>query len=124
MARNNFPRGSTEPTQSPAAESAAKATGWRIGAGEEFIGHESTNNKPTVRGLEANTGDGRASRQATFEHQDTHSNPQGETGDTDWYTTGDTAPYGDTGKGTHSQGGVGGVRDGGMSGPAGENFDS
>ena len=123
MARNNFPRGSTEPTQSPAAESAAKATGWRIGAGEEFIGHESTNNKPTVRGLEANTGDGRATRQATFDHESTRGDLRGAEPQL-LDPVADLAPYGDTGKGTHSQGGVGGVRDGGISGPAGENFDS
>ena len=128
--KNSFPRASTEPTTSPAAQSAAKASGWRVGLnGTDELAGESTNGKPMPRGMEANTGDGRASRQPTFSHQDTSTGDLGKD-----VTALDAASvrgsdqidgYGTQDPGcAHSQGGMGGVRDGGMAGPAAENFDS
>ena len=126
--RNRFPRGSEAPTQSADAASARDATGFRQGFhGADEVAGESTNNKPTLRGVEANTSDGRASRQPSF------ANEANSTGDLGTDVVGDEAierAPGFDGYGTqdpgcvHTQGGMGGVRDGGMAGPAGEDFDS
>ena len=126
--RNAFPRGSKEPTQSQDTASARDATGYGKGMkGLDELAGPATNNKPTLRGVEANTGDGRASRQPSFAHEATSS------GDLGTDVCGDEAIQvgpGFDGYGTqdpgcvHTQGGVGGVRDGGMAGPAGETFDS
>ena len=112
--RNRFPRGSTEPTTSPAAQSAAKASGWRIGLhGTDELAGESTNNKPTCRGMEANTDDGRASRQPTFSHQDTSTGDLGkDVTELDAGNTGDTGTFGETTRGPGTQGGISGASGG------------
>lgn len=123
--KNPFPRGSTEPTTSPAAESAKSASGWRIGANNLQTAGEATNNKPTLRGMEANTGDGRASRTATFSPESTRGDLKGAEPEVMAPVPTDIAGYGTQDPGcAHTQGGMGGVRDGGMAGPAAENFDS
>lgn len=125
--RNRFPRGSTEPTQSADAASARDATGWGKGyKGLDEIAGLADNNKPTLRGVEANTADGRASRQATFSHEATSTGNLGTDvcGDEALVRGSDLSGYAETTRGPGTQGGVGGVHDGGMAGPAGEDFDS
>jgi len=125
--RNRFPRGSTEPTQTQDAASARDATGWSKGyKGLDDVAGLAGNDKPKLRGVEANTDDGRASRQPSFANEATSS------GDLGTDVCGDEAiarapgfdGYAETTRGPGTQGGVGGVRDGGMAGPAGESFDS
>ena len=105
---NPFPRGSKEPTQSPSEVSARDASGWKKAAGNlDKIAGESTNDKPQLRGVEANTADGRASRTPTFQHE-----AQGTAeGDFDPAAPSDFDGYGGQGDSySHAQGGVGGVR--------------
>ena len=100
-----FPRGSTEPTQSPGSVS---TTGnGKVQSDLDKLAGESTNSKPTLRGVEANTADGRASRQPTFQHE-----AQGSAADDhDPSAPSDFDGYGGQGDGySHAQGGVGGVR--------------
>ena len=105
--KNPCPRGSTEPTQSPSAANAKATYRGHTQDDIEYMAGESTNNKPQLRGVEANTADGRASRAPTFQHE-----AQGSAAD-------DHAPgapsgfdgYGEVTEGfSHAQGGVGGVR--------------
>jgi len=102
--KNSFPRGSTSPSTSPAEQSAKNASGWKKTPGNlDRIAGEGHNDKPKLRGVEANTADGRGSRCPTTGLEDTSSTP-GKNG------TGEVDPYGGQPVGTHSQGGVGGVR--------------
>ena len=105
---NPFPRGSKEPTQSPETVNARDASGWKRAAPNiDKIAGENSNDKPKLRGVDANTADGRASRTPTFQHE-AQGGPEG---DFDPAAPVDMDGYAGQGDGySHSQGGVGGVR--------------
>ena len=105
-----FPRGSKEPTQSPAkanvnttnADPRNSHTQADIGGYGGGGTHGGQN-----RDQEANTADGRGSRQPTQAPQDTHALPDEPQ---EWVNgTGEVAPYGNAGAPSYGQGGVGGV---------------
>lgn len=104
---NPFPRGSKEPTQTVATANERTSTWKHAQSDIEVMAGENTNNKPTLRGVEANTADGRASRTPTFQHE-AQGTPEG---DFDPAAPDEMDGYAGQGDNySHSQGGVGGVR--------------
>ena len=119
--RNNFPRGSKEPTQGPASQN-PKASEGKSGDGT-LQGYAADGTRgPLLRGVEANTADGRGSRAQTFTDSSVQSGDVGQdVSGNDVALVRDVAPYGGQPQGTNSQGGMPRDLPGG---PEGLDFDS
>lgn len=106
--KNPFPRGSTEPVRTPeeanrfTTETNPRAP--RTQADFDHLAGLSDNNKPTLRDCEPNTADGRVSRYAECVPTARRSGDVGTDVNFPEAMCTDVDPYGDTGKGVHTQG--------------------